>query len=93
MIKTILQGNDVIIQFIEAPEKSKRYQEWVIPKIIIDDLTQWYPQKSVDVLQETSMCRYEIFSSFLDIKRLDTYSLIHFVLPTKVIEYLIKKGY
>lgn len=93
MIKTMSEGDRVIIRFNATPEKSERYQEWIIPKILIEDLMQWYPQKTTDFLQETKNCRYKIFSSFLDIKRLDIYSLIHFVLPIQVIEYLIEKGY
>ena len=93
MIKTFLEDNNVIVQFKANPDKSERFQEWVIPKITIDDLIQWYPLKKADAVQETKVCCYKIFSSFLDIKRLDVYSLIHFVLPIKVIEYLIEKGY
>lgn len=88
MITSEVSGKYVVVRFKED-SATERYQEWAIPLLVIEDLKNWYPRKSTEEVQETLACRYRVYSSYIDIKRLDVYTLIHFVLPKIVVEHLI----
>lgn len=91
MITIEIQGNNVALKYEDTG--SSRFREWLVPICVMEDLKRWYNNKiNLNKTQKTKICRYEIHDTYIDIKRIDIYNLIHFVLPIKVIEYYIRNS-
>lgn len=77
------------IKFID--DSTKRYLEWNIPDIIFFEIIKWFRKKKdfVIVNEETDLCEFSLKLSYLEIKRKDIYSLIGYVLPVEILNFIL----